>query len=280
MTGSGKALLCGSVAAAAVLAGAPTVVHAQTSAAQSSTIEEVIVTATRRETSIQSTALAVTAVSGNQLQEAGVRSVTDLNKIAPTVQFSTSNGTPQVFIRGIGLTQVSLGGEGGVATHIDGAYLGRPVHINSALYDLERVEVLRGPQGTLYGRNATGGSINFITASPTSTPEAYGILSVGNYSARRAEGAVSGPIADGLDARLAFVYDTHDGYTENLATGRNIGHPETAAARLSLLFAPESANFTVRLTADYLRTTDDPSVFKRRNSYNAPNSIPGGALHD
>jgi iron complex outermembrane receptor protein len=275
-----KSVLRGTVAAAAVLAAMPSLAHAEAATDSGSTLGEVIVTAARRETSVQSTPIAVTAVSGTKLQDEGVRSVADLNKIAPTVQFSTSNGTPQIFIRGIGLSQVSLGGEGGVATHIDGVYLGRPVHINSALYDLERVEVLRGPQGTLYGRNATGGSINFITASPTATPQAYAILTVGNFEERRAEAAVSGPITDGVEGRLAFVYDTHDGYTENLVTGRPIGHPETVAGRVSLLLAPQGSPFTLRLTADYLKTTNDPSVFKRRDTYNAPNSVPGGRFTD
>jgi iron complex outermembrane receptor protein len=277
-------LKTGLFAATAVLATFPSFAHAQVGEGadeeRSATISEVVVTASRRETLLQSTPIAVTAVSGKEIQDAGVTSTGDLNRIAPTVQFSQSNGVPQIFVRGIGLSQVSLGGEGGVATHIDGTYLGRPVHVNSALYDLERVEVLRGPQGTLYGRNATGGSINFITASPTSTPQGYAFVTAGNYDAFRFEGAASGPLVDGVEARLAMVYDVHDGYTKNLVTGDPVGQPETYATRLVVRVAPEGAPWDLRIAADYLKTTGDPAVFKRRQSYGLPNAVPGGRFTD
>jgi iron complex outermembrane receptor protein len=271
------------LAAGAALLGGPTLALAQTadtSTAQQPVIEEVVVTAERRETSLQSTPIAITAVGADQIQKAGVTTILDLKRVAPTVTFSTSNGVPQIFVRGVGQTLVSLGGEGGVATHIDGVYLGRPVQVNSALYDLRRVEVLRGPQGTLYGRNATGGSINFITAGPTSTPEGYAILRAGNYNAFRFEGAAGGPLMAGVDARLAAMYDVRDGYVDNLVTGEPIGHPETRAARLSVRIAPEDAPFDLTVSADYLKTTGDAQAFKRKLSYNLPNSIAGGRFTD
>jgi iron complex outermembrane receptor protein len=256
----------------ALLIGAPAVGHAAEAAAAEAasskdTIAEVVVTAERRETNIQSTPLAVTALGAEQLQRAGVQSVGDLARVVPTVQFVQTGLLPQIYIRGIGLQQSTGTTDPGVATHIDGVYLGRPIGTAAAMYDLERVEVLRGPQGTLYGRNATGGSINFITKGPSKSFTADGVATVGNYRQFRFEGGVGGPITDSVSGRLAVLYDRRDSYIENLTTGNPLSRPETFAGRLKLRYAPGDSGLQVDFSADYMKTTGDAPEFSVRNLY-------------
>lgn len=238
------------------------VAHAQAQAPStaaspdSTTFEEVVVTAQRREDRLQDVSLSISAVSGKALAQTPVSNLADIQSSVPNVNISPRNSSGVVAIRGIGFDVLTAGAEGSVAIHTDGVYQSRPTGALASLFDVERVEIARGPQGTLYGRNATGGAINIISRRPTSTPEGYLNLSAGNYGAFSAEGAISGPIVgDGIEGRLAAKYDKHDGYGENLYNGKDVDDLETISVRGMLRFTP-SSNASFLLVGDYFKRDD------------------------
>jgi len=146
---------------------------------KSSVPGDIVVTAQRRQESLQKTALAVTAIKGDKLVEQGVRNPTDLSTRVPSLQISTSG---MVYLRGVGTSNVNEASDPTVASHVDGVYLARPSGVLAAgFYDIQRVEVLRGPQGTLYGRNATSGSINIISNQPEFKNSGALVAEIGNY---------------------------------------------------------------------------------------------------
>ena len=189
-------------------------------------LEEVVVTAQKREQSLQDVGLTVSALSGEMLDSLGFNdsnalaaSVPNLNIDAPTGE----GGVSVIFIRGVGLNDFATNNSGPVGFYIDEVYTGSSNSQSTYLFDIERVEVLKGPQGTLYGRNTTGGAISVFSRRPTSEPEGYVKGSYGNYSEGKdeykIEGVVSGPLGDGLQGRLAGVSYQSNGYMENLETG-------------------------------------------------------------
>lgn len=193
-------------------------------------IEEIVVTATRRETPLQKTGAAISVLTGQQQLLTGRQGLEDLKVSMPSVNFASTSNTTQLFVRGIGNTFLTAGGDPGVALYQDGAYISDQTTSGVNFFDIERVEVLRGPQGGLYGRNATGGAINIISAAPTS--ESTGRVSVlaGDYGRLESEGFVSGPL--GLaDTSFRLSYQVHrlDGYVRN-AYKPNVGDPGFGAA--------------------------------------------------
>lgn len=181
-------------------------------------VDEIVVTATKRETTIQTTAGAISAMSGEQMKFRGQVNAQDMAFNVPGLVYGELLGTPQITIRGVGLSVETGVAEMGVATYLNGVFLSRAGLANLALGDIERAEVLRGPQGTLYGRNATGGAINFITRRPG---DEFEVSAIGSYASRdtlKVEGAVSGPIwEDRLSARLFAKFDKTDGTLEDLS---------------------------------------------------------------
>lgn len=205
----------------ACLAVLPITVLAQQSESERRVIEEVLVTAERREASAQETAIAISALSGDELELRGIVTVEDLQFAVPNLVISHNSQSPvtYAYIRGIGSDQLVAGFDPGVAYHVDGLYIGQPSSMPGDMWDMERVEVLRGPQGTLYGRNTTGGAINVITRDPSEELEAIADVTIGDYDRRRFRGVVGGG-GEGVAVRLAFVSDVDDGYQDNLV-GRN-----------------------------------------------------------
>ncbi|QDK35712.1 TonB-dependent receptor [Sphingomonas sp. IC081] len=216
---------------------------------------EIIVTADRRATSIQRVPIAVTALTGQDLSNRGVLEISSLAPQVPSFNFGQTFGVLKLAIRGIGFSNQSTGAEGSVAFNLNDVYISRPAAQVGQFYDIERVEVLRGPQGTLYGRNATGGAVNVHTARPGSSWEGFAELTVGNYNQIVTEAAVGGPISDTLGVRLAFTSEDRDGYGKNVATGNDIDDVKSRAARLTLQFEP-SSTFTVALIGDIQRDTN------------------------
>ncbi len=190
-------------------------------AAPKEPIEQITITAERRESTVQETPIAVSAFDADALRERGIVDPDDLHAHVPGFFYTEGGGgspITQIAVRGVGNENVTAGGDPGVAYHFDGVYLGRPTAAATDFFDLERVEVLRGPQGTLYGRNATGGSINVISQKPTEELDAIADLTYGNYDTLRVRVAGGGPIAgDWLKGRVALVRDRHDGYLKNKA---------------------------------------------------------------
>ncbi len=219
--------------------------------ADSSGLEEVIVTAEKRESSEQKTPIAMSVFSRDTLASNGVGDLQDLTALAPSVSFSKSNANSIVTIRGVSSRDTTEIGDPAVAVSVDGFYFQRSIGLADSTFDLERVEVLRGPQGTLYGRNATGGAINFITAKPTKDLEGSASVSYGNYNAVTAEGAVNIPLADRVQLRASFFTRSHDGYRDN-APARNGDDADAKAARLHLMLEPTD-NLTALLTAEFVK---------------------------
>lgn len=201
----------------------------------------VIVTANKRAENIQEVPVAVTAIGGEALQDLGVTDVLDLNALAPSLQVKTDDNAanPKVFIRGIGLNDFNPNTASAVAIYTDGVYIGSPLAQMGQFFDLERVEVLRGPQGTLYGRNTTGGAINVISRKPSDEFEANAYVEYGSFNSLTTEAGIGGPIAPGvLNYRLAGTYVTNDGYTLNRLTGNRGNDADRGSARLTFGWTP------------------------------------------
>ena len=184
-------------------------------------IEELIVTAQRIAENVQQVPIAVTALGGSALEDQQVINPSDLQLNAPNVSFTATNfGGSSFSIRGIGNLVVGRTGESGVSLHLN--EIAVPTNLNSIeFFDMERVEILRGPQGTLFGRNATGGAINFVTKKPNADGlEGFVDVELGDYAHRRFKGAVNLPLIEGAALRIAGYQLNRDGYIENLAYGQ------------------------------------------------------------
>jgi iron complex outermembrane receptor protein len=219
-------------------------------------LEEVIVTAQKREQSLQDVSVAVTAVSADDLLRSNIKSIEDLQSRIPGVTFGNDFSFAKLFIRGVGLNSSFAGIDPSVALHVDGAVVAQASAQFASLFDLERVEALRGPQGTLYGRNATGGSINLITAKPTERFAGYTNLSIGGSDlSYGVDSAISGPLTDAVLGRVAVHYLHHDGYGEHTGTGKEIDDLNVIATRGHLQFK-FSEDVDLLLSGEYAKEDD------------------------
>ena len=222
--------------------------------------ETIVVTAQKRETDLQETPASVSAMSGATLQARQIVDIEGLAQQLPSVNFGQTTGNARIAIRGVGFDNTTVGNEGRVAYHLDGVFISRPAAALTGFYDIERVEVLRGPQGTLYGRNATGGAINVIPRGPGTRLNGYAEASYGNYDAFRIEGAIGGPLAEGVGARIAFQLNERNGFGTNLTNGRDVDDLSTQAVRAQLHFEP-TENLEIRLAADWFHQDDHAYSF-------------------
>jgi iron complex outermembrane receptor protein len=204
------------------------------SQATATQVGEIVVTAERRAEDVQQVPIAITALEGGALDSEGVVGFPDLSQRVPSLRFGAgvTGGENVITMRGVGSQNTTPGGDSPVAYNVDGVYLQRTTAIDPEFYDIDRIEVLRGPQGTLYGRNSVGGSINVITNKPTDTFQASVDGLYGNYDAAIFRGFISGPLFtfDGVkvDGRLTVVRATHSGYSTNLSTAPTATHNEDA----------------------------------------------------
>ncbi|MGA0600632.1 TonB-dependent receptor [Caulobacter sp. KR2-114] len=261
------ALGAGWPAIAAAQAQAPIQANAPAAAGGDTAVGELIVTASRRSESIVKVPTAISAYSGSKLAEHQVASLGDLTAATPNLQISSSGTSVDINIRGIGNGNLNqAGGEPGVAVQFDGVYLGQAGLAVTTLLDVSRVEILRGPQGTLFGRNATGGAINIIPNTPTRALSYGADLSVGfDPAMARSSAYVSGPLdaSGALTGRLSVEQDYNHGYTRNLAPGApgRLDGIDDGAVRGQLEWRP-TADLDVRLLAEYQRESDPgPAVF-------------------
>lgn len=191
-------------------------------AEQSGGIAEIVVTAQKRAENVQDVPIAISAFTSESLQERAVGSVAQLSAITPNVNldagtpFSGSTAVLSAYIRGIGSDDFAFNIDPGVGIYLDGVYLARTVGANQDLLDVERVEILKGPQGTLFGRNTIGGAISIVTADPGSAFKAKGDVTVGSYNLFQARGSVSVPVTDGLSSALTFGIKSRDGFLKRL----------------------------------------------------------------
>ena len=230
-------------------------------------IEEVVVTARKVEEGLQDAALAVSAFSSQELENRGALDVTDVAMAAPNVHFQTGGATsgmsaaPTVFIRGIGQSDFNINNDPAVGMYIDGIYLGRMIGSLTDLLDLERAEVLRGPQGTLFGRNSIGGAINLISKKPD--PTAFdGTLSasVGQRDYRFLKGSVNIPLSDSAAARLSGFFREREGYVDAVQYNDfKLGGEDVWGVRAAIRLEP-SDNFSIDITADWSERRDPPAA--------------------
>jgi iron complex outermembrane recepter protein len=181
----------------------------------------IVITANKREETVQDIAVAVTAISADDKQELGIITVTDLTNVTPGLSYTPGN--ERVTLRGIGRLSNSFGADPGVANYNDGLYTPFAVLAGKDPVLIQRIEVLRGPQGTLYGRNAIGGAINTISKRPTDDLSINFKLGMGNYGYTNVVGAVSGPITDSLRYRVAAQREQRDGVDFNYGTNEKEG---------------------------------------------------------
>lgn len=216
---------------------------------------EIVVTATRRNALLDEVPLSISVVSAESLQRDNITNIVDLNGRLPSLVIGASFGGARVAIRGIGFNPIRPGDEGRVAFYTDGVYIARPSAQVGTLFDVERIEVLRGPQGTLYGRNSTGGALLVTTRDPTREASGYINATIGTDELYQFSGALSGPLSDTLSARIAFQTVNRGGYWDNIVTGREVGNANTASVRATILWAP-SSRFSLRVTGDTHREDD------------------------
>jgi iron complex outermembrane receptor protein len=203
--------------------------------ANSNAIEEIIVTAQKRQQSIKDVGMSITALSGDTLREQGVRDVGDLSALEPSFVVSrAAYGTPVYSIRGVGFNEQSLAASPTVSVYTDEVPYAYPALTKGAVLDLERVEVLKGPQGTLFGQNATGGAINYIAAKPTDTYQSGVEFTYASFDATDINGYFSGPLSDTVKARLAFDMAQGGAWQRSYTHGGTLGDTDSKKARLLL----------------------------------------------
>ncbi len=220
---------------------------------------DIVVTATRRNEALSNVPLAVSAVTAETLRNSGATDIRQLTQVSPSLLVSSTSseaGAGTARIRGIGTVGDNPGLESSVGVFIDGVYRSRAGVGLTELGPVDRIEVLRGPQGTLFGRNTSAGLISVITAKPRFTPEASGALTIGNYNLRRGEFSLTGPLSDVLAARFDGVYMKRDGFLHDVISGRDVNDRDRYLLRGQLLFQPNS-DLSVRIIADYTKRKEE-----------------------
>ena len=205
--------------------------------------EEITVTAQRREQAVGDVAATISVIGGKALTELGALEVKDIGRLTPNVQIEGTYGNasnPIITIRGVGIEDFNDNNSSPAGVYVDEVYLSAPPMLAFGLFDMERVEVLKGPQGTLYGRNTTSGAVNFISRKPTQSFEGFARASYETFERTTIEGAVGGPISDTLAFRLAGTGDFGGDYIENRFTGDDNGGRDFRAGRLLLSWEPTS----------------------------------------
>ena len=227
-----RSLLTAPLAAAVALACAPPVSHAQQ-------LEEMIVTAQKRAESLQDVPISVTAMHGEKLQDAGIPNMAALADYVPNLHIASASVNTNIYMRGIGSGN-NQAFEQSVGMYIDGIYMGRGRQYRAGFLDVERVEVLRGPQGTLFGKNTVAGAVNITSRSAEPGEEFNGEIaaSLESHDGQIYEGYLSGSLTDTLGARVAFKYRETDGYVENTFLNEDEGQTEEASYRISLSWIP------------------------------------------
>jgi iron complex outermembrane receptor protein len=223
--------------------GAPAVSGAANDAGS---LEEVVVTAQRREESAQNVGIAISVLSGQSLADKSITNVVDLQNAIPSLQVEPAfgGGQPQYRIRGVGFLDYTSNNASPVGVSIDDVAFALPIQTQGQLFDIDRIEVLRGPQGTLYGRNTTGGQINFISNRPTADTHAGFTAEYGSHNDVNAEGYVSGSITEGLLGRLSVATEQGGAWQRNRDTGQSLGKKNKISGRGQLQWDPsEGVNF-------------------------------------
>lgn len=246
------ALLCAATSAIFATDAWAQAAREQLAAGSDLTNSEIVVTAMRRTENLQSVPASITALAASELRDRRLVQVSDLATAVPNLQASPAagDGLPIFSLRGVSMSDYNFNQQGPVATYFDEVYKGSFPLLPFAMFDLERVEVLRGPQGTLYGKNTTGGAINFISRKPGFATEGYLKAGLGNYRRYEAEGAVQTALGEKIAARIAFSWANADGWIRNRLPGlANVNAVRQYGVRASVLVQPsDRVNFVLRLS--------------------------------
>ncbi len=239
-------------------------VWAQDNAPPDEMIEEIVVIAERLGGTVQDVPTAITAISSDQMERQQIENTSDMQLTVPNVSYSKGNFTTSAFqIRGVGNTAVGSTADSGVSVHMNDIPLESHRLYAVEFFDVETVSILRGPQGTLFGRNATGGLINVTTKKPTDILDGSFEVEVGDYNSTRFKGHVNLPMGDMFSARLAGITTQRDGYTTNLATGNDIDGRDMYSVRGSLRFQP-SDRTTIDLMVNYMKDDSSRSRYQKK----------------
>jgi iron complex outermembrane recepter protein len=272
---------------AAVLGGAAISFHAASfgepavsaSATDAAGLEEVVVTAQRKTESVQDVVIAISVLSGASLAAKSIAYVNDLQNAIPSLQVEPAfgSGQPNFRIRGVGFSDYTSNNASPVGVSIDDVAYALPIQTQGQLFDIDRIEVLRGPQGTLYGRNTTGGEINFISNRPTADTHAGFTAEYGSHNEFNGEGYVSGTIAEGLLGRLSVATEQGGAWQRNRDTGQSLGNRNSVALRGQLEWNPaEALNF--RLNVHLSQDKSDETGLHLLQPYTPYNAGAGGAV--
>ncbi len=254
------------------------------SATASATLEEVVVTARKTAESLQDTPISVTALSGDRLEDMGLSRITKLQNVTPNLVFqntpaySGAGNNAAVYIRGVGQKDFVPTIDPGVGIYVDEVYLGRSAGAVLDMIDIQQVEILRGPQGTLFGKNTIGGAISITTTKPNEEFGGKVDIKVGTDERRNIRGVLNLPLSDTLFARGSFGSLQQDGYVFRPFDGKDLGNQDTLMGRLALRWAP-SDTFTADLSFDYYddETNGPPLLITRVDGFpESATAIPGG----
>ena len=223
-------------------------------------LEEIIVSARRYEESLQDAPVAVNVMTADYLEAQGINKVSDVIAFSPGTTFIRFNKLQDEYsMRGSSSQTEGTSGDSSVQTVIDNVVISKDFMKNAAFFDVERVEILRGPQGTAFGRNASAGLVHIITKRPKQEFEASITVGAGSHGSYKVEGFVSGAVSENVAGRVAVHFDTNDGWFEDVLTGRDLAGQENTSIRGSLLFTP-SDNLQVYFKAEYNEDDDDAPV--------------------
>lgn len=233
-------------------------------------VEDIIVTAQKRAESLQDVSMAISAFSADNIADIGATDVTQLAQLSPNVdvKYAWGNSMPIYTIRGVGMNSFQASDTPSVGLFVDDVFQTSLVTMGPQLFDVERIEVLRGPQGALFGRNTNGGAVSYFSKRPSDTFEAHARLDYGSYRRLEAEGAIGGPITDKVSGRLsALVVQQSRGTVENRLTGTKLGEVDTLAVRGQLLFQPAD-DLTVLVKGFASRDRSQPQRFQHIGFWN------------
>ncbi|WP_226666047.1 TonB-dependent receptor [Microbulbifer aggregans] len=218
--------------------------------ALSAELEEVTVTAQKRSERLTEVPIAITNFGADNIEQTGVRQLKEVAEFVPNLSISSGTDfTSSVSIRGVGANSRNIGFDTRVGVYLDGVYLGQSPALNQELLDLERIEVLRGPQGTLFGKNTVAGAINLISRQPSDTFEGSVNVEYGNYGARQVSAAVNVPLSDSLFSKVSVSSQQRDGMVKNLLTGSDLNEVDGDAYRAQLLY-DAGGSFNASLSLD------------------------------
>lgn len=219
-------------------------------------LEEVLVTAQKREEGLQEVPISVEAFNARQIDNLAADDIGDLGTFTPNVDISRATNQPRYSIRGIGTDDFGIGADPAVGVYLDGVYIGRSGGSKVAFNDIARVEVLNGPQGTLFGRNAAAGAIQYVTNKPVDTYEGWVKATLGNYDRRQFEGVFNVPLTDTLYLRTGLLYNKRDGWVDNLFNGDDLAREYNKSINAQLRWLP-SDRLDIILRAEYDEVDQD-----------------------